>query len=524
MIEAHVLAFVLAVVAHTTDALPPAPNIARAGPRLVLAGAVVVSMRDGDDDDRRTVIVQGERITSIIDPTRYRFERGDVLIRAEGLWLMPGLNVVDVDTDDPVTLRRLTLRGVTAVGLADTAALTAMAPLAARIDARLPTLRQSPTASTLAQPSAEAEIAAPPDALASVLRTASFVDATQALRHLTRDAALALGRPDAGVVAAGFVADLVLLEADPRNDLSALRSIRAVVLRGQLITRAEIEATEDLIAERSESATHPFRGAAPVPEWPDVGWRRSFLLRLDGLSCGAMRSQIRSIADGVESHVQTVLWSPLHSTTTITACHDRLGRVVTATVRHDSPADALAARLEHIGDGWRIEVAIDGVERSFLIDGDLGASETVLLDLLPTVPDLRRVALHLDQPLTIDAAEFAYGPTTTTWGAITLGTAGARPPPGRDVFELAVGTRVPPDGSLATVWTAIRQKGVPMLATDGARRTALSVNRAVVGFDALGWPIAAVVVVPEGLWEVHPWDAPKSVPDASPRGNDVGSP
>lgn len=526
MVAAPFAVFALVVFGPMSDVpASPVPGAHLPAPRLVLAGAVVVSMCDGEDDLPRTVIVQGDRITSIIAADSYRFEPGDTLIRADGLWLTPGLSALRVDTNDPVVLRRLALHGVVAVGLSEQSALSALGPLAERPAARLPALRRSPAAAIDA---GAGSVVARHKVLLPELGTAMTAGATPAhvLRRLTRDAALALDRPDAGTIAVGCVADLVLLESDPRRDLAALGSIRAVVLRGQLVTRAEIESTEELVEELLASAARAFDGVNALPDWPDAAWHRTFLLRLDGLPRGATRSQVRTAANGAESHVQSVLWSPLHSTTSMSALHDQLGRVVAATVRHDSPADSFEAAFERVGDRWRITVRADDGEQSFIDDAgaDRRPPETVVLDLLPTPPDLRRVALQPASPMTIDAAELVYGPTTTTWGAITLATSGAHPSPGRDLVELAVGTWLPPGGLLATIWTGVRANAFPLLATATDRRAALLASRATVAFDESGWLVAAMIDVPDGLWEVHPWDAQKPVPDGLPRGNDVRPP
>lgn len=47
---------------------------------------------------------------------------------------------------------------------------------------------------------------------------------------------------DFGTVSAGKVADLVLLEANPLDDIRNLRSVRAVVLNGRLLERSELDA------------------------------------------------------------------------------------------------------------------------------------------------------------------------------------------------------------------------------------------------------------------------------------------
>lgn len=76
---------------------------------------------------------------------------------------------------------------------------------------------------------------------------AALVDAgltpAEALRSATSDPAQVLRREsDFGVVETGRLADLVILGADPLQDIAAARSIDAVVFRGRLLGRAELDA------------------------------------------------------------------------------------------------------------------------------------------------------------------------------------------------------------------------------------------------------------------------------------------
>lgn len=522
----HSLLSVVALVC-----VAPAMRADDAQPRIVLAGPMVVSMQDGRDGTAapRTIIVQGDRIAAVIDPAAYRFQLGDTLIRAEGRWLIPGLTLAPVDHADPAALRLLALGGITGVGISDESALRALAPLAARPGARLPTLVQAPFAvDTRLDPISLANVDAPVDRVLRSMQAA--VDRGDApasvLRQFTRDASLAVNRTEAGVIEVGAVADLVLLEGDPRENLMVLREPRAVILRGQLVTRAEMESTKELIAELAESSAAAFNDVPPPPAWPDVVWSRRFLVRFDGLPHGATRCQVRSDGAGWESHVQGVLWSPLHSVTTIAARHDRRGRVVWAAVHHRSPAGAFDAMLERVDEAWRIEFRSEEGEQSLVDFGDPArpSPETVVLDLLPTPPDLRRIALRLDEPTIFGAAELAYGAGPTTWTPMVLGSVGAHASPGRDPIERAVEPLLPPGGLIATIWTALDGNPFRMLANDRTRRSALGVNRTTIGFDESGWPVAAMIAVPEGLWQVHPWDAPFAVPNGRPRGNDVVPP
>lgn len=71
----------------------------------------------------------------------------------------------------------------------------------------------------------------------------------QALRSATRTAAECMSKEaELGAVAPGMRADLVLLDCDPRTDLSILRDPAAVVLRGRLIPRADLRAMLEAVA------------------------------------------------------------------------------------------------------------------------------------------------------------------------------------------------------------------------------------------------------------------------------------
>ncbi len=76
----------------------------------------------------------------------------------------------------------------------------------------------------------------------------------EALQSATFDAAQFLGLTDEfGAVANGKAADLVLLDANPLDDIRNTRKIRAVVVQGKYLDRAALDA---LLAHAKESASH----------------------------------------------------------------------------------------------------------------------------------------------------------------------------------------------------------------------------------------------------------------------------
>jgi imidazolonepropionase-like amidohydrolase len=74
---------------------------------------------------------------------------------------------------------------------------------------------------------------------------------SQALQAATINGARFLGHEDEyGTLEAGKVADVVLLDADPLRDIAATRKIHAVVQRGQVHDRADLDAMLADIAGR----------------------------------------------------------------------------------------------------------------------------------------------------------------------------------------------------------------------------------------------------------------------------------
>jgi imidazolonepropionase-like amidohydrolase len=64
----------------------------------------------------------------------------------------------------------------------------------------------------------------------------------QALQTATRNPAEFMGRlADLGTVEKGKVADLVLLDSNPLEDIGNTRTIRAVVLAGRYFSRADLD-------------------------------------------------------------------------------------------------------------------------------------------------------------------------------------------------------------------------------------------------------------------------------------------
>ncbi|MBC8117491.1 MAG: amidohydrolase family protein [Candidatus Saccharimonas sp.] len=83
------------------------------------------------------------------------------------------------------------------------------------------------------------------------LLVAAGLSAADALRAATLNPARALRKTHLfGTVRAGRMADLVLLDANPLQDIRYTRRIRAVVLKGRLVSREELDRMLQVSASR----------------------------------------------------------------------------------------------------------------------------------------------------------------------------------------------------------------------------------------------------------------------------------
>ena len=108
----------------------------------------------------------------------------------------------------------------------------------------------------------------------------SLVDAgltrADVLRSATLEAANYLGETGRfGEIREGAVADLILVDGNPLEDLEALRFPRGVMRAGLWHTREELDAMLEELAAKTEAAEAEFAAAPPMP--PQAGARSDFL-------------------------------------------------------------------------------------------------------------------------------------------------------------------------------------------------------------------------------------------------------
>src|SRR6185369_9576399 len=92
-----------------------------------------------------------------------------------------------------------------------------------------------------------------------------------------------------GRIAAGMRADLVLLDANPLDDIRNTRRIAGVMARGRYRARAELDALLERIAAGFAAPPEPFRGAPALRVEGDPVFRAEFEVTWADAAFGAER-------------------------------------------------------------------------------------------------------------------------------------------------------------------------------------------------------------------------------------------
>ena len=243
----------LALLMVTGTAMGMAMAVRAEGPAEVIIRHIAVVDGAGRLRSDHDIVVRGTRIV-LAAPAGAPLPPAKTTIDGHGKFAVAGFIDADVRTATftPVAGQALLAWGVTAVGDRGGA------------PARLERWRQDLATGRLYAPklgrSCQAEgggaggsTPGAPDALhdALVRMVASGRSPAEAIRTFTRDNARALCLGDVGEIAAGQSADLVVLTANPLQDIRHTRLIDAVVFRGEVLTRAHVQMLR--------------RGALPLP-------------------------------------------------------------------------------------------------------------------------------------------------------------------------------------------------------------------------------------------------------------------
>lgn len=228
----------MAVVAAACAA---ATSTAAAQRPLAIRFVTVIDIERGTRLRDHTVVIEGDRITTVGPSSQVRVPDGYAVVDARGKFVIPGL----IDAHAHLT------SGPGGTVSADSAArwlvmsalsgVTTVSEVAARLplDGVIAGRTGGAPAARLHRVESSGSRAATPGVLAAdELRqaVAGGVSPAQALRAMTLGAARSLGLENRlGLVAPGRLADLVVLDASPLDDIGNVAKIVALVLDGRFI-------------------------------------------------------------------------------------------------------------------------------------------------------------------------------------------------------------------------------------------------------------------------------------------------
>ena len=234
---------------------------------VVIRGIAVVDVVAGRVVPSQDIVIRGPRVVSV-EPAGPSVPAAKTLIEGRGKFVMPGLIAAPVRlaAADRDRAQALLASGVTAVR--DVGADAQLVEQWRRDldDGRLWSPRVVAACGSAPANATPFRADAVHDELAGLVATGTHTPA-QALRAVTFDRARAWCLEGLGAVAAGGVADLVVLDANPLDDIRHTRAIDAVIFRGGVLSYAHLQ-----LLRRSALPTP----TPPRPGAPRRGVRQGF--------------------------------------------------------------------------------------------------------------------------------------------------------------------------------------------------------------------------------------------------------
>lgn len=218
------------------------------------------------------------------------------------------------------------------------------------------------------------------------------IPAGECLAYATVRAARAFGvDKERGTLEAGKLADLVVLRADPAQDVAALREVEAVVLRGQLLERATLDKR---LAERRGALDEAKRRlAAPIevdpPELPEGTVLLSGRVETES-SAGKLAAERWAIVREVDGTLtfcgrRRLLGPDGNDRFVAVRQRVRKGALESFDVKVSTQKSELALKGQQVAGAWRVERRANGQfidikgARESLAAVDCGSVTTYLL-------------------------------------------------------------------------------------------------------------------------------------------------
>ena len=204
------------------------------GRPIGITHVTVLDLEHGRRLRDQTVVVEAERISTIGASSQVRVPDGYGIVEGRGKFIIPGFIVSIAPIENVRSLSPFLGNGITTVVASSERTrgkTNTMQPLGGE-----PRINVSNTAGATIEIAAASSIH---DSLEALVRRGATPE--RVLRGVTVDAARALGlQRELGAVAVGKLADFLVLDDNPLDDIRHTRSISALIIHGRFVDAAEL--------------------------------------------------------------------------------------------------------------------------------------------------------------------------------------------------------------------------------------------------------------------------------------------
>jgi len=217
--------------------LSASTNAVAQGRPIGITHVTVLDLEQGKRLRDQTVVIESQRISTIGPSSQVRVPDGYGIVEGRGKFIIPGFIASIAPIGNVRSLSAFLGNGITTV-------VAATEPMGGKANTMKPLGGDSPEPRIKVSDRADATIgiATPPsihDSLEALVRKGTA--AQRVLRGVTLDAARPLGlQGELGVVAVGKLADFLILDDNPLDDIRHTRHISAVVIDGRFIDATEL--------------------------------------------------------------------------------------------------------------------------------------------------------------------------------------------------------------------------------------------------------------------------------------------
>jgi len=224
-----------------------------------------------------------------------------------------------------------------------------------------------------------------------------------AIKAGTVNAAAFLGDDSFGMVKSGKRADLILVSDNPLADVSSVKRICGVMVKGQWLPHQKLQRMLDDIAASFIPPENRFAEMPPLSPDNEVLFQARFEMRFAGIPMGEERFSIEQLPGGKKRiQAQAVSDYPYSSVATMNMTISDMGRCYSLDYSLETEADKKQAKMIRSENKLKVSgniVSEEGFERQEDVPEDIFLGASMLSNLVPVVEMAK--SLHVGESIEI---------------------------------------------------------------------------------------------------------------------------